>query len=393
VSDRQVQRHIEAARREVRVHAWRGPDLDVAWRALEERRARDGAARRAQKRAGIAAFALAAAVVLAFGLSRFIPKDAPMARVDASRTEERVQLGDGTEILVDEGGKVAIVEQSQARVVVRVDTGTARFDVRHDAKRLFRVHAGAVTIEDLGTSFVVERRGEWVAVSVTDGVVSVAFDEAGQHRTATLVAGQSGRYPSVSGEPEQPREPSAAPAALTAATLVPSEQARSQGSDAPAPSAAPARADWREFARAGEYERAYEIIGPRGFRDVSDDPSDLLLASDVARRARHPADAVPLLRRLLTLHQRDPRAPSAAFTLGWVLMGELGRHREAALEFARAERLAPGGNLAEEALARSVEAWHGAGDRAQARARFEHYRKRYPKGRYLSKLEPLVGKP
>ena len=97
-----------------------------------------------------------------------------------------------------------------------------------------------------------------------------------------------------------------------------------------------------------------------------------------------------LLRKVVSGHSRDPRAPSAAFTLGWVLMKDLGRPREAAQAFARAESLAPGGNLAQDALARAVEAWDRAGDVTRARAELERYRATYPNGRHVATLERLV---
>jgi len=151
--------------------------------------------------------------------------------------------------------------------------------------------------------------------------------------------------------------------------------------------------DWRELARAGKHRQAYALIAPGDFRDVENDAGDLLLASDVARLSRHPAQAVTLLRRLLVGHESDPRAPSAAFTLGWVLMNELGRPREAAVAFARAETLAPRGNLAEDAVARAVEAWYQAGELSRAKAELERYRNTYPHGRHQAMLKRLVMTP
>jgi len=152
-------------------------------------------------------------------------------------------------------------------------------------------------------------------------------------------------------------------------------------------------ADWRELARAGKHRQAYALLAPGGFRDVQNDAGDLLLASDVARLSQHPSDAARLLRKLLAGHERDPRAPSAAFTLGWVLMNDLGRPREAALAFARAEALAPRGNLAEDALARSAEAWQRGGEISRAKMEVERYEKAYPRGRHQATLKRLVTTP
>jgi outer membrane protein assembly factor BamD (BamD/ComL family) len=76
-----------------------------------------------------------------------------------------------------------------------------------------------------------------------------------------------------------------------------------------------------------------------------------------------------------------------------VLLNDLGRPRAAALAFARAETLAPRGNLAEDAVARAVEAWYRAGELPRAKAEVERYRKAYPHGRHRAMLERLVMTP
>jgi transmembrane sensor len=107
---------------------------------------------------------------------------------------------------------------------------------------------------------------------------------------------------------------------------------------------------------------------------------DLLLAGDVARLSGHADAAVAQLSRAMARHPDDPRAPLAAFTLGRVQLEDLGSPREAAHAFARARELAPGGPLAEDALAREVEAWSRAGETETARARALAYTRRYPDG-------------
>jgi transmembrane sensor len=97
------------------------------------------------------------------------------------------------------------------------------------------------------------------------------------------------------------------------------------------------------------------------------------------------------LRRLLERYPKDPRAPSAAFTLGWVLLTDLGRPREAAEAFAEAERIAPRGALAEDAAARVAEAWQKAGDLRRAAGAARHYEQMYPNGRYMPLMRGLVG--
>jgi len=124
---------------------------------------------------------------------------------------------------------------------------------------------------------------------------------------------------------------------------------------------------------------------------VPEGPTDLLAAADVARRSRQPRAAVPPLRRLLDNFPKDPRAPSAAFTLGWIYLTDLNRPREAAVAFAEAERIAPRGALAEDAAARVAEAWQNAGDSRRAAEAARHYSHVYPTGRYIALMRGLIG--
>jgi TolA-binding protein len=97
------------------------------------------------------------------------------------------------------------------------------------------------------------------------------------------------------------------------------------------------------------------------------------------------------LRRLIERYPKDLRAPSAAFTLGLVLLTDLGRAREAAAAFAEAERGAPRGLLAEDAAARVAEAWQKAGDSRRAAQAARHYEQMYPSGRYITLMRGLIG--
>ena len=113
----------------------------------------------------------------------------------------------------------------------------------------------------------------------------------------------------------------------------------------------------------------------------------LMRSADAARRAGHPAQALPYLRRLLRDHPADARAPLAAFTLGRILLAELDRPAEAADAFALSRRLAPGGPMASHALAREVEAAARSGDAARARRLAETYVATYPAGPHLAAVK------
>jgi transmembrane sensor len=124
---------------------------------------------------------------------------------------------------------------------------------------------------------------------------------------------------------------------------------------------------------------------------VGDDVDDLMLWADVTRLVGHPGEAVAPLERVLAEHVDDRRAPLAAFALGRTLLRDLDRPRAAAEAFRRALDLAPDGTLAEDALAREIEAWSRAGDTRRARERARRYLERYPEGRWRDQVKKLGG--
>jgi transmembrane sensor len=237
--------------------------------------------------------------------------------------------------------------------------GGARFSVPHDARRPFLVTAGNVTIEDLGTTFTVRYlTADRLDVAVEEGRVRVHTADADTEVPAggTLEVPIS---PSVDAARKQPK-----PAGLVASS-------------------------WRPLAERGQYEEAQRALRKAGPSAVRDDTADLLLAADAARLSGHPAEAVPYLERVLRGHAQDPRAGLAAFTLGRVLLDELGRPREAVDAFAAAR--SSGGPLAEDALAREVEALSRAGDVTRSRDQALLYRRLYPNGRRAKAVSRLGG--
>jgi transmembrane sensor len=170
---------------------------------------------------------------------------------------------------------------------------------------------------------------------------------------------------------------------------VPSETARAVTA-ARASQPERARASWRQHAEQGEFQEAYALLERERAR-VSDDVEELLLAADAARLSNHAAQAVPYLQRVVNRHAGDPRAPLAAFTLGGVLMNQLGRPREAGEAYAKARTLSPSSALSQDALARQVEAAHRASDAAAARVLALEYLERYPQGRRVQAVQRFGG--
>jgi len=270
-----------------------------------------------------------------------------------ARTPEVVALRDASRAIpLDSGTNLSVEADTPERVHLRLDRGRARFEVTRRPSRAFSVRAGSVTVSVIGTTFGVEVVADRVGVSVEKGAVEVDWG-VGQRR---LLAGESGWFP---------------PLVMSGHAEAATEGTPPQG------------------ATAGKPARAAGETDPERIPDGS--ARALLAEVDVARSQGRPDLAVELLRRILREHPRDPRAPLAAFTLGRVLLNELGRPREAAAAFHEVRQKAPAGQFAEDALAREVEAWSAASEPARARSLAAEYLERYPSGRHARRVKALAG--
>jgi transmembrane sensor len=371
---RDLSRSIQAARDHVGV-VWDERRAGAAAAGIGAKRAR-----RARRRAlGVGGAVVAAALIAllfrgAGSSNEGRVASAPSAAPSGSAAGAVLDLADGS---VVRPGPAAIVRPrtlDERRVEIDLVRGRADFDVAHRAERQFLVLAGAVAVEVIGTAFTVERRDARAFVSVDRGRVRVTWTGG----DAELGAGESGTFP-----------PAPAPASSSAAAPA---SAPAEAEPPPATSGPPssAKASWRTLAKAGDYDAAYAAMRAEPSAPVRDAPEELLLAADVARLSGHPAQAVDPLRRVVRGHRGDPRAALAAFTLGRVLLDQLGRPREAADAFADARALG-GGGLTEEALAREVEARSRAGESERARSLAEQYTAKYPEGRRLRSVRKFGG--
>jgi transmembrane sensor len=269
--------------------------------------------------------AAAAAVVLVVGPQRWRGADDADSVGATLPAGTVLRLADGTTAApLDGNSEVRLVERESARRVVRVVRGGARFDVRPQGGRTFRVELRDLAVEVLGTAFTVDEVGERVRVAVDHGRVRTFFKGA----ALELFAGEVRFFPPL-----------------------------------PEPAAAVPEADSVDA---------------------------LLKEADERRASGSAAGAAARLREVLARFPGDERAPLAAFTLGLVLLDGGGTPREAALAFARARRLDPQGELAEDALAREVEAWAQAGANRSAAAKAREYVHWYPHGRRVAEVKPYA---
>lgn len=316
--------------------------LQVDWSPERARQAERGAQRLRRRREVTrrVGTGLVAVAFLALGVGALLRAYRAPDALEFASNERVMRFDDGSIATLTDQASVTRTSNEPGRTVVEIVKGGANFKVARNPTRVFRVEAGQVAVEVLGTQFTVERLEGKAKVTVQEGRVRVLSPSG----TVELGGGESGEYAETA-EPEPAAEP-----------------------DAPVPNARPAR---RPAIKAGPED-------------------ELFRAADVARMSRKPAEAVEPLRKVLR-NPNSPRAPLAAFTLGRVYLEDLGKPREAAKAFGDAAKLAPGGPLAEDALAREVEAWARAGDKVRARAAAEEYLSRYPSGLRVKAVKKFGG--
>jgi len=131
---------------------------------------------------GGAALAAAAAVMLAFVSTAAQPlPDAPravMTYAAPAGAELRVLLPDQSVAVLHRGSELAYGATASGRRV-RLLAGEAHFTVGKSSSAPFFVHAGSVTVRDIGTAFNVRLASDQVAVLVTEGSVEVSAPAAG----------------------------------------------------------------------------------------------------------------------------------------------------------------------------------------------------------------------
>jgi transmembrane sensor len=267
---------------------------------------------------------------------------APAARRDDT---ERWTLRDGSRVLIETASTVIKKRfESKSALELDLETGAARFEVAPRPERAFRVHGGEVTVSVTGTSFRVERSGGRVTVAVSEGSVLVTWPGGSE----TLRRGASGTFP-------RPDE----------------------------------RAATGAVAAQAEPPKPLASVAERGASSEA-----LFAEADAARAAGRHAEALAKLELLTQRYPRDPRAPLAAFTRGRLLLENLGKPAQAARAFAQARSLTgPTTALAEDALAREVDALRAAGNRALSRERAELYTGLHPAGLRLRQVRAAGGLP
>jgi transmembrane sensor len=327
------------------------------WGGVQEKRARSRARREVRVVGKLGAIGFAAAVVavlLLRGPSLFVPRapgpllvgDAAPSALDGRRAS--VELSDGSRIELTPNARLDVVDNSSRAFVSVLHAGRATFDVQPGGPRRWTIEAGLASVEVVGTRFSVVRDTDSVEVVVEHGIVLVRGERV-PDRIQRLTAGQHLRV--------------TAPAAAVA----PPASAAGEGPAGPATTAS---------TEANRALPAPSASGGLGF-------DGLLKRADAERRAGNLKAAEGTLEAAVSAAPDRGRAALAAFTLGKLLLDGSGRPSDAARAFSRAVAFGPPAAIAEDALARLVEAEARAGHPDRARAAARQYAGSYPNGAKL----------
>jgi transmembrane sensor len=348
---RRVQRALGAMRGDV-------------WSELQDRRIRDrlheAVSRPATQTSRHWVWPLAAAVatlcmVIATRAHHGRPIVSEGAAIGSDAESMSAAFSDGSEVDVERGGHVRVVEDRQQETRVEVLAGRAEFEVAKRPNRPFVTWVRGVEVRVIGTHFSTEldlsRPPGVVHVRVGRGVVEV------RRRT-----GETASRLSAGDALDVALEPVAPALALAAAP-----------SAAPAPSSSTAPA----------------ALSPSAPMVPAPAPVDASKLFDAARTARAAGDVDGAARSysmLLKQFPGDERAGVAALELGRLRMDAQHAYRAAAEAFRSAIAAAPNEGVREDALARLVDVLDAMHETNSCLKERSHYLQRYPRGLYVSRV-------
>jgi transmembrane sensor len=325
------------------------------------------AARHAPARPMAPRFALAVSTAVGFSLAWFLlraPEQQAITMRDGSTLPAKIEgqrelkFSDGSWMQASEGTIAEVVANQPAKVTLLLRRGKARFEVNPGSHRQWLVEAGGVTVEVVGTIFTVDRGPKGVDVSVERGTVLVRGDGL-PDRLVRLDAGKSVFV---------------APAVIEAAVVAPSvPEVQAAMPVAPVVSKAEPRP-----------------LAPVAMNRAPQTVEELLGEADVQRAAGRYKEAAQALEKLLEMAPLDPNAATAAFTLGRLELEKLQQPAAAAQHFELASQNAL---LAEDALARRVEALVAADQKEAAREAARDVLHRFPTGAHATALQRWLADP
>jgi transmembrane sensor len=368
------------------------PDVQRMWRALQRK-----TSRRVQRPSAMPLMAAACALLL--GLAGWLglqgsqgPGALAIAGADAIAPSRVLDgdvaavwpLSDGSQIQLAGASRIEVLENSGHAFAIRLESGRGDFEVKPGGPRRWRVECGDLSVEVVGTSFVVNRDGRGVRVDVRHGVVRVrsARIAGGMQRLAAgahlyLPSAQQAAASAGSGEAAAASKSARdASSAVFAADPAGAETSRAAGQQ---PSAA-------QTARAHTRVGPVASLQPSAARvSAGDEPVSLLRRADQARRTGRVARAETLFERVRIRWPGTPHAALALLTLARMRIEAAPERAAQDLTAALAAELPE--SLREDAMTRLVEAHARAGHVELAEHAAQAYRRAFPNGRRAAEIE------
>ncbi|HEV8548299.1 MAG TPA: hypothetical protein VGQ57_04705 [Polyangiaceae bacterium] len=254
---------------------------------------------------------------------------------------------------------------------------------------------------ELGTRSFLARPQTWVAPAALVAVFGAGVFVGARFLHSDVTPALSPERPAAlepaAGPPARQAQPAGAPTARP--RVAPAHRARGAGSippalgastiklAPPAPTVLPLSSppDWARLAENGDFDAARTALNARGgFESVLGTASaaELMSLVDIARASGSREHAVAALKRLVGVFRTAPEAPLAAWTLG-NLLDQSGDENGASEAYALYRRLSPGGDFAEDALAREIDAALSQGNLERSARLIAQYENEFPNGRSL----------
>lgn len=146
-------------------------------------------------------FAASLVLLLGLGITGYIvykPVDIQAYNEISTKTGEKAQLtlSDGTRIWLNASSKIRYPSNLNSKDVHVYLQGEAYFDVKHNEKRLFQVHASSLNIKVLGTAFNVKSYPEENIIETTliRGKVRIEGKSSDQNDYVILTPNQKASY-------------------------------------------------------------------------------------------------------------------------------------------------------------------------------------------------------
>jgi hypothetical protein len=313
--------------------------------------------------AAMATAALAAVMALVVGLRPSAVAGNAFVVASLPEGKQELTFSDGSRVMVAPGGRLRVDRATAVEVAIHLETGRARFEVKHDLERRFSVRVAEFEVIDRGTRFEVERGDHarpGVEVRVEEGEVELRDPAHQEPRRLSAGESWSNRPPEVARAeapaPVADRGASSAPKGLravddepTPAVATHATETRSKASDAP---------------RGGS--------DPRAARELFE-------AGNLAKLEGRLQDAAEAFDMLRLRHRADGHAALAALELGRLRLNHLGNPAGALVALQDAIKLGPRAPFREEAEARIVDAFAALGREADCVRVREQFIARHPR--------------